>query len=76
MFSPAFVRIHKANFAIVLFLILFSIFHWMKPSFAYGQDGEFREFGVGYRNKTVLPAWTVAIILAIFSYLLVINYIR
>ena len=75
MFSKSFVRIHKANFAIALFLILFTIFHWIKPSFAYGPDGEFREFGVGYRNKTVLPVWTVAIVLAILSYLAVINYL-
>ena len=75
MLSKAFIRMHKANYAIVLFLILFSIFHYIKPSFAYGPDGEFREFGVGYRNKTVIPIWTVAIVLAILSYLAVLYYL-
>lgn len=75
MLDKSFVRMYKANFAIVLFLILFSIFHYVKPSFAYGSDGEFRQFGVGFRNKTVLPVWTVAIVLAILSYLAVMYYI-
>jgi hypothetical protein len=74
MFSQNFVRMNKANFAIVLFLILFTLFHFAKPSFAYGPEGEFRQFGVGYQNKTVLPVWTVAIALAILCYLAVLYY--
>ena len=69
MLSKIFIQKYKTSFAILLFIILFSLFHIMKPGFAYGRDGEFREFGVGYKNKTVLPAWIVAIALAILSYL-------
>jgi hypothetical protein len=43
----------------------------MKPGFAYNDDGGFRPFGLGYRNKTIVPIWVVAIILAIFSYMIV-----
>jgi len=75
MFSQNYVRMNKANFAIVLFLILFGLFHFVKPGFAYGSDGEFRPFGVGYQNKTVIPGWTVAIALAILSYLAVMFYV-
>ena len=71
MFSRNYIRLHKANFAILLFLILFTTFHFMKPAFAYGPEGEFRPFGVGFQNKTVVPVWIVAIALAIFSYLAV-----
>jgi quinol-cytochrome oxidoreductase complex cytochrome b subunit len=71
-----YVRLHKPAVAIVLFLILFGLFHTLKPGFAYGQDGEFRQFGVGYRNKTVVPVWVVAIVLAILSYLCVLAYCR
>jgi hypothetical protein len=74
MFSQNFVRIYRANFAIAIFLILFIIFHLVKPGFAYGPEGEYRQFGVGYQNKTVIPVWVVAIALAILSYLAVLYY--
>jgi hypothetical protein len=41
----------------------------------YNEDGSFREFGIGYKKKTVVPAWLVAIIVAIFSYLGVLYYL-
>ena len=75
MFSQNMVRMHKAGFAIALFLVLFSIVHLIKPSFAYGSEGEFRPFGLGYQNKTVIPIWTVSIGLAILSYLAVMYYV-
>ena len=74
-YEKAYIRNNKALYAIFLFLILFSIVHYFKPGFAYGDDGEFREFGVGYRKKTVVPIWGVAIILAILSYLCVLWYL-
>jgi hypothetical protein len=39
----------------------------------YNEEGGFRPFGVGYRNKTVIPIWLVAIVLAIFSYVVVLS---
>lgn len=71
-----YVRTHKPAVAVVLFVILFSLFHYLKPGFAYGNDGEFRPFGVGYRNKTVVPVWVVAIVLAIVIYLAILAYCR
>ena len=71
-----YVRTHKTAVAIFLFVILFSIFHNIKPGFAYGNDGEFRPFGIGYRNKTVVPVWIVAIVLAILTFLFVLSYCR
>jgi hypothetical protein len=76
MFSQSQVRMNKTLFAISIFLILFTTVHTLKPAFAYGPDGEFRQFGVGYKNKTVLPVWTISIALAIFSYLMVLCYLR
>ena len=66
---------NKVYIAAVLFLISFWIFHTIKPSFAYQENGAFRPFGVGYRHKTVVPVWLIAIILAIFSYLAVLYFI-
>ena len=62
------IRRQKLVASIILFLILFTLFHLWKPGFAYNEAGGFRHFGVGYRNKTIFPVWVVAIILAIFSY--------
>jgi hypothetical protein len=70
-----FVRYHKLSISIIIFLILFSIVHMMKPTMLYNDDGSFRQFGVGYRHKTVIPIWFVSMIIAIFSYLFVMYYL-
>jgi len=70
-----FVRYHKLSISIILFLILFSIIHLSKPTMLYNDDGSFREFGVGYRHKTVIPIWGVSIVIAIFSYLTIMYYL-
>ena len=70
-----FIRANKVNVAILIFLICFAIIHTIKPTMIYNEDGGFRPFGVGYRHKTIVPIWIVAIILGIFSYLSVLYYI-
>ena len=71
-----YIRKHKVVIAVFIFLVLFYAFHFLKPSFAYNEDGGFRPFGVGYKHKTVIPIWIVAIVLAIFSYLFVVSLSR
>lgn len=61
--------------SIVLFIILFVIIHLIKPSFLYNSNGSIRDFGVGYKNKTILPIWLLSIILGILCYLFVMYYI-
>jgi len=61
--------------AIVLFVIIFWIVHTLKPVFLYKPDGSLREFGVGYKNKTILPIWLLSIILGILCYLFVLYYL-
>jgi hypothetical protein len=70
-----FVRYHKLSISIIIFLIMFSIVHMMKPTMLYNDDGSFRQFGVGYRHKTVIPIWFVSMVIAIFSYLFVLYYL-
>ena len=70
-----FVRKHKLVIAISLFLVLFSLIHYTKPGVIYNREGGFRPFGLGYKHKTVIPIWMVAILIAIFSYLGVVAYI-
>jgi hypothetical protein len=74
--SRTFIARNKVNIAILIFIILFSGFHYSKPGFAYNREGGYRPFGLGYKNKTVIPVWIVAIILAILSYLVVLYSIR
>jgi hypothetical protein len=64
-------RNYKVQFAVLLFLISFTTFHMMKPGFSYLPNGGYRPFGVGYKHKTVVPVWAVAIFLAILSYLFI-----
>jgi hypothetical protein len=75
MYLKGFVRYHKLNVTIFLFLVLFTLLHLLKPGLVYDKDGSFREFGVGYRHKTVIPIWVVSIVLAILSYIAVSWYL-
>ncbi len=61
--------------SITLFIIIFGIIQLIKPSFLYNTDGSLREFGVGYRNKTILPVWLLSIILGILCYTFVMYYL-
>ena len=69
--NKSFVRVNKTSIAIVIFLVIFACIHTAKPAIFYTADGGFREFGVGYKQKTVVPIWIAAIFLAILSYLAV-----
>lgn len=75
MLTSKFIRIHIVNISVLIFLLAFSLIHYIKPDLMYTKEGGFRQFGIGYKHKTVVPIWLVAIILAIFSYLCVLNYI-
>jgi hypothetical protein len=61
--------------SIVIFLIVFSIVQLIKPSFLYNKDSSLRHFGIGYRNKTILPLWLFSIILGILIYMFVLYYL-
>ena len=69
-----YIRENKPLIAIIIFLIIFGFIHTTKPVCFYNKDGSIREFGVGYRNKTILPIWLLAIVLGILSYLAVLYY--
>jgi hypothetical protein len=62
--------------SIVIFLILFALIMFTKPTIIFDKAGKPREFGIGYKNKTILPLWLTVIILAIVSYFLIVCYIN
>ena len=71
----SFILQNKIFVAIVLYMTVFFIIHQIKPSLIYNVDGSYREFGVGYRHKTVVPIWLVSIIIGILSYLAILYYL-
>lgn len=63
-------NMNQITIAILLFLGLFGMVHWIKPVLIYKPNGTLRTFGIGYRNKTVTPLWFVVFLLAILAYTL------
>ena len=71
----SFIRNNITLSAITLFIVIFAAVHAMRPKCLYKQDGSIREFGVGTKNKTIMPVWLFSIILGILSYLFVLYYL-
>ena len=63
-----FILSHINTFSILLFLSLYGLFIYFKPAYLYNSDGSIKQFGVGYKSKTVVPLWIIAILLGIVSY--------
>jgi hypothetical protein len=70
-----YIRENITLFAVVLFIIIFGSIQLTKPACFYNRDGSIREFGIGYKNKTILPIWLLSIVLGIFCYLAVMYYV-
>ena len=75
MNTRIFIRNNITAVSIILFIIIFCIVQVIKPNFIYNDDGSLKQFGLGVRQKTVVPIWLVTMILAIFSYLFVLYYL-
>lgn len=68
MFNQFVSREALSIIAVFIFIILFGIINAFRPSIIYNKDLSFRQFGIGYKNKTVVPIWLMSIILAILVY--------
>ena len=73
--NKSFVRVNKTAIAVILFVSIMMVVHHVKPSLLYTEDCAFRQFGVGYKQKTVVPIWLVAIFLSVLCYLAVLSYL-
>jgi hypothetical protein len=71
MFNQYISREALSVIAVFIFLILFGIINALRPSVIYNKDLSFRRFGIGYKNKTVIPIWLFSIVLAILVYVAV-----
>jgi uncharacterized RDD family membrane protein YckC len=72
--NPQWVRHNKVSVAILLYVALFAIINVVQPSFIYNPDGSLKNFGVGYRSKTIIPVWLISMFLAIIAYFSVMYY--
>jgi hypothetical protein len=70
-----FIKNNTTLVAIVVFLFTFTLVVMTKPALLFNKDGSARKFGIGFKNKTVIPIWLVSIILGILAYFIVIYYI-
>ena len=71
----SFIRNNNTLVSIIIFMVIFALTQFIKPDFLYNSDNSMREFGIGYRNKTIMPVWLFSIILGILSYILVLYYL-
>jgi hypothetical protein len=74
MFEKRWIRHNKISMAILIYIILFGLVNFLKPVFMYNPDGSLKEFGVGFRKKTIIPVWLLSIFLAIIAYFSVVYY--
>ena len=49
--------------------------NYLKPAFLYTHKGTLRQFGLGYRHKTIIPLWLLSIIIAILTIQTYISFI-
>jgi hypothetical protein len=69
IFGKRFMYNHRTSLSILLFLVIAIIIQSVKPSMIYNADGSYRDFGLGYKDKTVIPIWLFIMIMAIGSYM-------
>ncbi len=57
---------------IIVYIALYGIVVKIKPEIIFENNNNcLRSFGVGYYRTTILPLWLASILLAIFSYFIV-----
>lgn len=61
--------------SIFLFIVIFVFIQVIKPVCFYNKNGTIREFGIGYKNKTIFPIWLLSFVLGIVCYLSVLYYV-
>ncbi len=75
MFEPT-IRRNIVIISILIYLLIYYLCIKTKPGFLYTHDGNLRTFGLGYKNKTVMPGWVLATFISILVYFSLMNYVR
>jgi hypothetical protein len=66
------VRKNPKLWTVAIYLFYVAGFLYLKPSVAFGKDGNIRPFGVGKKESTVFPVWLWILGLAMAAYLTVV----
>ena len=69
-----FLQNNIVSISICMFMTSYVVIVFIKPHFLYNKDGSLREFGIGYKKKTVVPVWLLSIILGIASYFIILYF--
>ena len=69
------VRKHVVSISILIYISIYIMIMYLKPGFLFQKNGSLREFGIGYRNKTIIPVWFIAIFIATLAYFSVMYYV-
>ena len=69
------IRRNIVTMSILIYICIYLLIILLKPSFLFNKNGSLREFGIGYKNKTIIPVWFLAIFISTLSYFLVMYYV-
>jgi hypothetical protein len=69
-----FISSHNLLVSIILYVLIIAVVFYYKPYLFYNTDGSLKQFGIGYKNKTILPIWLFFIVLGILCYLTILYY--
>ncbi len=69
------IRRNVVTVSILIYICLYLLIMYIKPSFLFNKNGSLREFGIGMRNKTIIPVWFLAIFISTLSYFSVIYFV-
>ena len=67
---------YKIQSAIVIFMILYVVTIMAQPRFCFDEDGNILQFGLNYKNKTIVPMWLLAVLFGITSYFSIYYYLH
>ena len=69
-----FISSHNLLVSVILYVVIIGVVFYYKPHLFYNTDGSLKQFGIGYKNKTILPIWLFFIVLGILCYLIILYY--
>ena len=69
------IRQHIVTISVIMYIFIYMFIMYLKPSFLFNKSGSLREFGIGSRNKTIIPIWFLVIFIATLSYFSVMYYV-
>jgi hypothetical protein len=69
------VKNNIVTISIIIYICIYLLFILIKPGFLFQKNGSLRDFGLGYRNKTIIPIWFLSIFIASLSYFIVMYYV-